>query len=174
VGGSVLELGKAGSAGVGKGVLPVLRDGVVVAQLRASNWEEAATAVIGEREWLFAKRKRELTGRWSVDPEGTARLRARQTSMWTGTWEGDLEGTPVSVSSLSMWKGTHRYTSAGRTVGESSSTGGWSPRPTLSCDGSLPLEHQVFLLWLELVTSRRNSSASTGAIVAGGAAAAGS
>ena len=95
----MLELGKAGSAGVATGVLPVLRDGVVVAQLRASNWKEAATAVIGEREWTFARRKRELTGRWSAEPEGAARLRAEQTSMWKGTWEADLEGTPVDVSS---------------------------------------------------------------------------
>lgn len=170
----MLELGKAGTAGVEKGVLPVLRDGVVVARLRASNWKEAATAVIGEREWVLAKHRRELTGRWSVDPEGAARLRARQVSMWKGTWEADLEGTPVMVQKLSMWKGTHRYTSGGRTVAESGSTGGWSPRPTLTCEASLPLEHQVFLLWLELVIGRRNSSAATGAIVAGGAATAGS
>jgi hypothetical protein len=169
----VLELGKAGSAGVEKGVLPVLRDGVVVAQLRASNWKEAATAVVGDREWVFAKQKRELTGRWSAEPEGAARLRAHQTSMWKGTWAADLEGTPVAVSSLSVWKGTHRYTSGGRTVAESGSTGGWSPRPTFDCDASVPLEHQVFLLWLELVIGRRNSSAATGAIVAGGAATAG-
>ena len=169
----MLELGKAGSAGVEKGVLPVLRQGVVVARLRASNWKEAATAVIGQREWVLAKHKRELTGRWSAEPEGTARLRAHQTSMWKGTWEADLEGVPVAVSSLSMWKGTHRYTSGGRTVAESGWTGGWSPRPTLTCDESLPVHHQVFLLWLEQVIGRRNSSAATGAIVAGGAATAG-
>ncbi|WP_091940841.1 hypothetical protein [Trujillonella endophytica] len=172
----MLELGKAGSSGVAKGVLPVLRDGVVVAQLRASNWKEAATAVVGEREWVFAKQKRELTGRWSADPEGSARLRARQVSLWKGTWEADLEGTPVAVASLSVWKGTHRFTSGGKTVGESGSTGGWSPRPTLTCAGTVPLEHQVFLLWLEVVIGRRNQAAITGATVAatGGATAGGS
>ena len=170
----MLELGRTGSAGVGKGVLPVLRDGAVVAQLRASNWREAATAVVGEREWVFAKQKRELTGRWAADPEGSARLRARQASIWKGTWEADLEGTPVSGTSLSMWKGTHRYTSGGRTVAESGSTGGWSPRPTLTAEASVPLEHQVFLLWLELVIGRRTQAAAGGAAVAGGAAAAGS
>jgi hypothetical protein len=39
----VLELRKAGSAGSEKGVLPVLRGGSVVATLRSSNWQEAAT-----------------------------------------------------------------------------------------------------------------------------------
>ena len=102
---------------------------------------------------MFAKQKRELTGRWPADPEDGARLRARQTS---------------------MWKGTHRFTSGGRTIAESGSTGSWSPRPTLACDEAVPLDHQVFLLWLELLISRRNQSAATGAIVAGGAAAAGS
>ena len=167
----MLELGKRGSAGVDKGVLPVLRDGVVVAQLRTSGWKEAATVLVGDREWVFAKLKRELTARWSADPEGAARLRARSTSMWTGTWEADLESVPVAVSILSLWKGTHRFSSGGRTLAESGTTGGWSPRPMLACDDAVPLDHQVFLLWLELVISRRNQSAATGAIVAGGAAA---
>ena len=169
----MLELGRSGAHGTAKGTLPVLADGAVVATLQASNWREAATAEVGGRSWVFSKSGRELTARWAADPEGTARLRAHQTSMWKGTWEADLEGVPVSVSSLSMWKATHRYTSGGRTVAESGWTGGWSPRPTLTCDESLPVHHQVFLLWLEQVIGRRNSSAATGAIVAGGAAAAG-
>ena len=86
----MLELGKAGTAGTEKGVLPVLRDGLVVATLRASNRKEAATAVVGDREWVLAKRKRELTGRWAADPEDAVRLRARQTSFWKGTWEAAL------------------------------------------------------------------------------------
>ncbi|WP_029429664.1 hypothetical protein [Blastococcus sp. URHD0036] len=154
----MLELGKAGSAGVERGVLPVLRDGVVVAQLRASNWKEAATAVIADREWVLAKQKRELTARWAADPEGTARLSARQPSVWRSDWEADLEGTPVRVMSLSAWKGTHRYATGERVLGESGSTGGWSPRPTVTCDAGVPLEHQVFLLWLELVVSRRTAA----------------
>jgi hypothetical protein len=96
---------------------------------------------------------------------------ARQTSLWKGTWTADLEGTPVDVESASYWKGTHRFLSGGRPVAESGSTGGWSPRPTLSADVALPLDHQVFLLWLLLVISRRNTaaiSAATGAAVVGG------
>jgi hypothetical protein len=74
------------------------------------------------------------------------------------------------MQAASYWKGTHRYLSGGRQVAESGSTGGWSPRPTLSADG-LPLEQQVFLLWVELVISRRNTAtitAATGAAVIGG------
>jgi hypothetical protein len=51
----VLVLGKAGSAGTEKGVSPVLRDDVVVATVRASRWKEAATAVVGNREWVLAR-----------------------------------------------------------------------------------------------------------------------
>ena len=43
----MLELGRAGSAGVAHGVVPVLREGAVVATLRAANWRERATATIG-------------------------------------------------------------------------------------------------------------------------------
>jgi hypothetical protein len=58
-----------------------------------------------------------------------------------------------------MWKGTHRYLAGGQRIAESGSTGGWSPRPTLDADESVPLHQQVFLLWLELVISRRNNAA---------------
>ena len=165
----MLELGKAGKE---KGVLPVLRDGAVVATLRAANWKEEATAVVGDREWVFAKQRGDLTGRWAAEPEDAVRLRARQTSFWKGTWTVDLEGRPVEVRSASMWKGTHRYSSAGRPLATSGSTGGWSPRPTLDAADDLPLHQQVFLLWLELVINRRNTatavSAATGAAVIGG------
>ncbi len=155
----MIELGKAGSEGTEKGVLPVLRVASVVATLRASSWTEAATALVGDREWVFSKHKGELTGRWAADPEGTARLRLRQTSFWKGTWTADLEGTAVEVESASVWKGTHRHLAGGRQVAESGSTGGWSPRPTLAADPAMPLHHQVFLLWLELVINRRNMAA---------------
>jgi hypothetical protein len=158
----VLELGKSGTAGYARGELPVLRNGSVVAVLRASNWKEAATAVIGDREWVFTKRKGELLGRWSTEPQDTARLRAAQKSIWRGTWTLDLEGRPVEMQNVSIWRGTHQYLSGGDRLAESGSTGGWSGRPTLSADDGLPLHQQVFLLWLELVISRRNSAAAAG------------
>jgi len=167
----VLELGRTGTAGAEKGAIPVFRNGSVVATLRASDWRESATAVVGDREWVFSKRRGELTGRWAPEPEGTARLSARQTSLWKGTWTADLEGTPVEVESASYWKGTHRFLAAGRQVAESGTTGGWSPRPTLTVHDEMLLDHQVFLLWLLLVISRRNTaaiSAATGAAVIGG------
>ncbi|MBN1092114.1 hypothetical protein JKP75_05770 [Blastococcus sp. TML/M2B] len=169
----MLEPGKAGTLGAGKGVVPVLSDGVVVAALRASSWKEQATAVVGGREWVFSKREGELRGRWADDPEDAVRLRARQTSFWKGTWSAELDGVPVEVSSLSYWKGTHRFVSGGRQVAHSGSTGGWSPRPTLTADPAMSLEHQVFLLFLERVIMRRNATAvvaaTAGAAVAGGA-----
>ena len=167
----MLELGRAGAAGAAKRDVPVLRDGAVVAVLHASNRREQAAAVIGDQEWSYAKRKGELTARRATDPEGSAVLTARQSSFWRGTWSLDLAGTPVDMESSSFWRGTHRYTRGGRPVGGSGSTGGWSPRPTVTADG-LPLEQQVFLLWVELVIGRRNSDATTaavtGAAVAGG------
>jgi hypothetical protein len=162
----VLELGKAGTLGYPKGELPVLRDGSAVAVLRASNWKEAATAHVGDREWVFTKRKGELLGRWSTEPEDAARLRAVQKSLWRSTWTIDLEGRPVEMENASMWKGTHRYLSGGRQIAQSGSTGRWSPRPTLTADAALPVHQQVFLLWLELVLSRRNAAVAGGVTAA--------
>jgi hypothetical protein len=144
---------------------------VVVAVLRASNWKEAATAVVADREWVFVKQRGELVGRWAAEPSDVVRLRAGQTSFWKGTWGVDLEGRPVEVQNASRWKTTHRFLSGGRQVAESGSTGGWSPRPTLMSEDSLPLHQQVFLLWMELVLNRRNTAAvgaAAGAAVIGG------
>jgi hypothetical protein len=162
----VLELGKPGSLGYPKGELPVLRDGSVMAVLRASNWKEAATAIVGDRVWVFSKRKGELTARWDVEPQDTARLRAAQKSFWKSTWTVDLEGRPVEMQNASMWRSTHRYLSGGKQVAESGTTGRWSPRPTLTADDALPLHQQVFLLWVELVLSRRNAAAAGGVAAA--------
>jgi hypothetical protein len=82
-----------------------------------------------------------------------------------------LEGRPVQVENVSMWKSAHRFLIDGRQVAVSGSTGGWSPRPTLDADDSLPLDQQVFLLWMELVLHRRNNAAvgaATSAAVIGG------
>ena len=120
----VLELGKAGSAGTEKGVLPVLRDGAVVATLRASNWKEAATAVVGDRSWVFGQEQAvTLTARWAAEPEDAVRLRASRSrsgrapgpSTWRDAGGGAdrvaLEGhAPVPVG--------------GRQVAESGTTGG--------------------------------------------------
>jgi len=154
----VLELGKAGSSGWGKNVVPVLRDGAVVATLHASNWKEKATALIDGREWNYAKERRELTARWFLDPEGTARFRARQVSFWKGSWDVDLEGTPVEVRTASWWRTTHRYLVGGREVMRSGAAG-LGQRPTLDGDGGLTLPQLVFLLWLELVVRRRAAAA---------------
>ncbi|TYP87466.1 hypothetical protein [Blastococcus xanthinilyticus] len=155
----MLELGKAGSHGCPKGVLPVLRDDEVVATLRASTWKEAATVSVGGVTWEFTRRKRELTGRRAGDPEDAVRLRARQVSVWKGTWAIDLEGTAVEVRPASWWKGTHRFLVHGRPAAESGSTPGWMPRATITLDGTLPLEQQLFLLWWEHVMRRRSAAA---------------
>jgi hypothetical protein len=72
----------------------------------------------------------------------------------------------VEVRSLSRWRSTRGYFAGGREIARSGTTGGWSPRPTLTADDALPLHQQVFLLWLELVISRRDQAALAGATAA--------
>src|SRR5918912_571017 len=127
----MLALGKPGSAGTERGTFPVLDDGAVVGTLRAGSWREGATAVLGEQRWTFTRRGRELVGRRAGEPEDAARLLARQTSFWKGTWAVDVEGTRVEMRPASLWKGTHRFLVDGRVVAESGTTPGWVPRPTL-------------------------------------------
>ena len=120
------------------------------------------------RVGVHASAARELIGRWAAEPEDAARLRARQTSWWKGTWVLDLEGTPVELEIASRWKGTHRYLTGGRQLAESGTTGGWSPRPTLTAGRRSRCDHQVFLLWLELVSAGGTRAAGATAAVIGG------
>ena len=161
----MLELGRAGTAGAGKGTLPVLHEGALVGTLRASAWKEAATVELGGRSLEFGRTGRELTG----GEDGVVRFRARMTSLWTGTWALELDGTAVAMRTTSWWRGARLYTAGGRTLAQSSSSG-WLRRPALTAAGDLPLEAQVFLLWVELVILRRSGGAAAGAVVASGAA----
>ena len=156
----MLELGKRGSHGLPKGTVPVFEGGVVVATLRASNWKEAATADVQGREWAFRRSGgRELVGRWAADPEDAVRLRAHQDSYWRNAWTLDLEGVPVQAVTVSRWSRAHRFTSGGRLLGESGSTAGWTWAPTLTRQPQLALDHAVFLLWMELVLTKRAAAA---------------
>ena len=168
----MLELGKAGSAGAEKGVLPVLRDGSVVAMLRASNWKEAATAVVGDREWVFAKNKGELTGAVG------RRARGRRPAAGAAgvLLEGHLDGGPRGPAG----RDGERLDVAGHPPVPQRGPAGRrerhdrrlvAPADARPATTRCPLHQQVFLLWLELVLSRRNTAAvgaATGAAVIGG------
>src|SRR3712207_6943715 len=88
-------------------------------------------SVVDDREWVLAKDGRELVGRWPADPAGTARLRARRTSWWRGTWDVDLDGRVLRAAPASFWRSSLRYTDGGRQVAVGGTTGGRSARPTL-------------------------------------------
>ena len=155
----MLELGKRGSHGLPKGTVPVLDGEAVVATLRASNWKEAATAGIGDREWAFRRNgSRELVGRWAVDPQDAVRVRAHQDSVWRSTWTVDLEGVAVQAESASWWGKGHRFTSGGQLLAQSG-VQGWSWRATLTPQPGLPVDHAVFLLWFEMVLTNRAAAA---------------
>jgi hypothetical protein len=166
----VLELGKPGTSGVDRETMPVLRDGTLVGSLRAAPWREQATARVGERDWVFTRRGRELFGRWAAEPEDAVRFSARPVSLWKGTWTADLGGTALEIRPGSWWKGDRRYVVDGREIGASGNTSRWVPRPTLSLEGAVDLEAQVFLLWLELTLRRRSAGAAAGGAAVAGAA----
>ena len=122
----MLELGKLGSAGVPKGDAGAPRRRRSSRLLRASNWKEAAFAVVGDREWVFAKRRGELTGALGGRSGRTRALPRPATSFWRATWTVDLDGHGWSrCESASLWRGTHRFVVDGAEIAVSGSTGGW-------------------------------------------------
>ena len=86
-------------------------------------------------------------------------MRARQGSFWKGTWTVDLEGRPVEMETASFWKGTHRYLVGGTAGRRERLDRRLVAPPHAGRRDALPLHQQVFLLWLELVISRRNTAA---------------
>ena len=160
--------------------MAILRGEVVVAVLAASNWKEEATLRHGETVWKFRSRKgKRLIGTLSTDPEVSdageqARFLAEQASMWRGSWDITLEGIRYTLGPNSLWRGTHRVERCGQEVAVSGAAGTWSTRVTLEAAADVPLDHQLFLLWMVFILNRRASDAATTAAVAGGAAVAGS
>ncbi|MCV2489759.1 hypothetical protein OF117_10335 [Geodermatophilus sp. YIM 151500] len=156
-GGTVLELGEAGVGGVA-----VLSGGAVVATLHLSPWRTSATAVVAGRDWVYGARRRELTGRLAAEPAGTARLRAWPTSWWRSRWAVALDGTVLEVQHAAKGPGARRFLSGGRIVAASGRTGGRPALPTLHAADGVPLDHQVFLLWVGMVLDRRSGSSADG------------
>lgn len=71
-------------------------------------------------------------------------------------------------------RGTHRIERSGQKVALSGRTGTWSTRATLDAADDVPLDHQLFLLWMLLVLNRRADNTAAATAIAGGTAAAGS
>lgn len=141
---------------------PILRDGEVVAFLSVSNWTERATLTRGEWAYnLGSRRRRRLIGSLRTDPEPPdtgeqARFFAAQRSMWLGIWDLNLEGVLYTMSSPSSWRATRRIERNGQEVGVTGTTSWWlGPHPTLNAAYDVPLDHQLFMLWMAFVLQRR-------------------
>jgi hypothetical protein len=155
---------RAGRRGAGPGVQPVVAGGEgdkdatggdQVATLVPGRWRERATAHVDGVEWVFEKQGRDLVGRWTADPEGTARLRAVRASFWTSRYDLDLEGRTVRVQGAR----TRTWSVGGQQVGTSGHVGWWAPVLTLTLPDDVPVPHVVFGLWLERVLTRRTQAA---------------
>ena len=133
----------------------------------------------GETVWKLRSRKgKRLIGTLATDPEVSdtgeqARFLAEQASMWRGTWNIILDGVRYTLGPKSFWRGTHRIERSGQEVAVSGTVGTWSTRMSLEAADDVPIDHQLFLLWMAFILNRRASNAATTAAVTGGAVAAG-
>lgn len=168
----MLEIGK-----VKDKKAPILRGEEIVAVLSASSWKDEATLTRGDSVWNYRSRKGRMTGALSADPELTesgdqARFTAERASFWHGTWDLALDGVRYTLAPKSMWRGTHRFERNGQDVAVSGTVGTWSTQMTLEAADDVPLEHQLFFLWVAFVLNRRATNtaiaAGAGAAVAGG------
>lgn len=168
----MLEIGKVKDKSA-----PILRGEEIVAVLSASNWKEEATLTRGDSVWNCRTRKGRITGALSTDPELTetgeqARFVAERASFWRGTWDLALDGIRYTLEPKSFWRGTHRFERNGQEVAVTGTAGTWSTRITLEAAEDVPLDHQLFFLWVAFVLNRRATNAAVaagaGVAVAGG------
>jgi hypothetical protein len=146
---AVLEVGGAGTSGVAEGVTPVVRDGAVVATIGRSRRRGPVPAVVAGQEWSYEHQRRQLLGRWASDPQGTARCWARQASP-RSDFDIELEGTPVTRRLVDL-RALQYVGPDGVAVAEVRVTGVIRETSTMIADPRLPLHHQVFLLWLDVL-----------------------
>jgi hypothetical protein len=97
----VLVPGKAGSAGTANGVLPVLGEESVVATVQPLGRKEIATAVVGDRERIFARTGHQLTGRTATDQAEVLRLHAERTSFWLDRRDASTAVTVAGIGASS-------------------------------------------------------------------------
>lgn len=148
-----------------EGAVRVLHDESVVAEVRASSFRERADVTIGAAQWEFLKRGGSLHG----VPEGAAgAMIASRRSVFRQGWEVEADAQTYRIQPEGFWQNSYSVERSGIRIGESRKAGFWSNRPTLDVDASVPLHHQVFLLWVAFIMRRRASSAA-GTTAGGGA-----
>ncbi|MDN5852540.1 MAG: hypothetical protein L0K86_06775, partial [Actinomycetia bacterium] len=143
------------------GAVSVVQNGSIVAEVRASSFRERADVAINAEQWQFFKR----SGSLHAVPEGrTGGMSASRRSVFRQGWEIDAGAQTYRIRPVGFLQTRYRVERAGTRIGESHKASFWSSRPTLDVDASVPLEHQVFLLWVAYIMRRR----AAGAAAAGG------
>ncbi|MCO7221703.1 hypothetical protein [Klenkia sp. PcliD-1-E] len=156
----MLALGETMTDGLRDKLTPVLADGAVVASLRSRGWQETVAVTVGDRSWTFHGEREALTGRREDDAAGAVRFRARRTGYASQLWDLELHEVPVRMELVSAAHGTHRFRSGDRLLATTDSTA-WSAALSLDAEPGLPLDQQVFLLWVAMLTRRRNRPAAS-------------
>lgn len=156
----MLEWGRksAGSA-------PVLQDETVVAYVRVAALRERADVEIGATHWQFFKRGGELH---AVRDDQAAGMTASRRSVFRQGWQIEADAQTYQIQPEGFLQTRYRVVRAGIRIGQSNKASFWSNRPTLEVDASVPLEHQVFLLWVAFIMRKRAAGAATGATAGGG------
>ncbi|HLR84192.1 MAG TPA: hypothetical protein VK059_04540 [Nocardioidaceae bacterium] len=142
------------------GAVHVLQGDSVVAEVRASSFRERADVAIGAAQWEYFKRSGTLHG---VSQGHAGRLSASRQSMFRQGWQVEAGAQAYLIRPEGFFQSRYRVERAGVSIGESRKAGFWSNRPTLDVDADVPLEHQVFLLWIAFIMRRRAAGAAAGA-----------
>ena len=140
------------------GIVPVEREGRVVAELRPSSFRERADVAIEGAPWQFFKRSGDLHAVREGMPEA---LTASRPSFFRQAWEVDAGTIAYRIEPAGFFRSGYHVLCGATRIGYSDKIGFWTRRPTLDVDPSVPLEHQVFLLWVAYVMRKRSEGAAT-------------
>jgi hypothetical protein len=140
-----------------------LRDaeGRHVADVDLSSWRERGKVVLDGSEYRV--RPEGLFGPFVLDQEGTARARARKTSLLGCEFEIEFEGDHYTLRKRSAWRPTVVLRQGGEELGTISPTAWYRRSARVELAERVPPVLKAFALWLTLLVWKRDAGAAGGA-----------
>ncbi|PJI93712.1 hypothetical protein [Luteimicrobium subarcticum] len=149
--------------GKGWGNRELVLDGATVGVFQQGTFRERAEIDLPDGRWTFAKQfGGDIVGTGPLGDAGP-RFVARKTSFWTYSW---TVWTPVATYELKsgFFASGFDVLRDGVGIGSAGRAGTFTNRFSLDLPPDVPLQDQVFLLWVvEASERRRDSSSAAGA-----------
>jgi hypothetical protein len=130
-------------------------DGKLVAEIDGSPWQEQASATVGTTTYALS-RESVFRASYVIRRAGQVVARGRMQSIFSPLFDVSWGEQTLLLRRLSIWLPTFGVFKGYEQIGTVKRLGFFYRRGTVEGAASVPLEIRVFLLWIALMTWRRN------------------